>query len=404
VGGPSGTLTFQFLDALLRFTENDIVTEGGDFVARIFGAPSRSGPIRAIRYTANLDTSLGQGPMMVFTTNTVFSIQAPFDRTTWATLNNPIQTVSAVEYGASAQDSTILFNSDVYYRSPDGIRSLIMARRSFLTPGNTPISTEISRVLLKDDGWLLEYGSAVVFDNRLLTTVSPVITEYGVYHRGLAVMDAHLLSSMSNKLPAVWEGIWTGLQILKIIKGTVNGIEHCWIFALNSSNQLELWEMLKTSDGGVGDSTGQETVRISRRLELRSEDFGSPFDQKKLSGGVMFLDQVDGLVDVNVTYREDAQSCWRDWWNFQVCAQTQTCGPEECTTPLNLQAQTKSKIRLPTPPETEDLINRKLARTGYEFQTAVDIVGKARFRGIRLDAYPVEETPGFEDSAATPTT
>lgn len=397
VGGPSGTLTLNFLDALLRFTENDIVTEGGDFVARIFGAPSRSGPIRAIRYTANLDTSLGQGPMMVFTTNTVFSVQAPFDRTLWATLNSPIQTVAAVEYGASAQDSTILFNSDVYYRSPDGIRSLIQARRSFLTPGNTPISTEVSRVLMKDDGWLLEYGSSVVFDNRLLTTVSPVITEYGVYHRGLVVMDAHLLSAMGNKLPAVWEGIWSGLNILKIVKGSVNGIEHCWIFALNADNELELWELLPSSSSQRGDNNGATTLRVARAMELRSEDFGAPFDLKRLDGGVMFLDQVEGTVDISLQYREDAQSCWRNWHSFQVCSTMTTCSPAECTIPGNLQSQSKSKIRIPTPPEDEDEIGHKMARVGYEFQPRVLITGKARFRGLRMNAYVQEElADGYE--------
>ncbi|MES2367029.1 MAG: hypothetical protein V4563_14230 [Pseudomonadota bacterium] len=402
VGGPSGTLTFGFIDSILRFTENNIVTEGGDFVARIFGAPSRSGPIRAIRYTANLDTSLGQGPMMVFTTNTVFSIQAPFDRTTWATLNSPIQTVSAVEYGASAQESTILFNSDVYYRSPDGIRSLILARRYFTTPGNTPISTEVSRVLDKDDGWLLEYGSAVVFDNRLLMTVSPVMTDYGVYHRGLVVFDAHLLSSMGAKSPPVWEGIWSGLNVLKILKGSVNGIEHCWIFALNADNELELWELLPSKAGGVGDFNGETTLRVARAMELRSEDFGSAMDLKRLDGGVLFLDQVEGNVDVTLQYREDAQNCWRDWYSFRVCAVNETCNPDGCAIPANLQPQTKSKIRIPTPPEEDDLPNKKLTRVGYEFQPRITITGKARFRGLRLNAMPEEEIAGFEESQAIP--
>lgn len=397
VFGPSGTLAKGFRDAILRFQENDIISEGCDFIARIFGAPSRSGPIRAIRYIADLNSSLGQGPMMVFTTNTVFSIEAPFDRTLWAQLNSPIQRVTMIDYGATAQETTIGWNSDMWYRSIDGIRSLINGIRYFGQPGNTPMSNEINRVLSKDDEWLLEFGSAVIFDNRLLMTVSPVMTEFGVYHRGLAVMDADLISSASGKLPPVWEGIWTGLRILKILKGIVNGKEHCYIFALNTENAIELWELLTS---GAYDNNGGAKIRINQALELRSETFDSPMQAKRLDGGNIFIDQVEGLVNVRVLYREDGQNCWRDWHSFESCSTMETCDPLECTVPGNLQPQARPKNKLPTPPDVweEATTQQKLTRVGYEFQPRIEIEGKCRFRGMRLHAYIEEEFPLYENA------
>src|SRR6185295_16706260 len=94
-------------------------------------------------------------------------------------------------------NSFVLVNTDAWYRSLDGIRSFIMAQRQFNSgPGNTPMSNEIDQFIDSDSEQWLEWGSAVLFDNRLLQTVSPQMTPNGVYHRGLAVLDFTLTSSM----------------------------------------------------------------------------------------------------------------------------------------------------------------------------------------------------------------
>lgn len=168
VGAASGTFANGFRDSVLFITENDYLVGGGTFTI-----PGNIGEIRAMRFTATLDAALGQGPLEIFTPTNAFSCQAPVDRLTWQTLQNPILTQSLIGNGAMGQNSTIGANSDTIFRSVDGIRSLILARRDFDVWGNTPISREMDIDLLKDEQDLLPFGSAVNFDNRLLMTLSP---------------------------------------------------------------------------------------------------------------------------------------------------------------------------------------------------------------------------------------
>jgi hypothetical protein len=85
VGGPSGTLANQFKDSILKVTENPLAL-GGDG----FAVPSTAGDIRALSYSANLDTSLGQGPLYIFTRRQVYQLSVPVTRADWiaATSNN----------------------------------------------------------------------------------------------------------------------------------------------------------------------------------------------------------------------------------------------------------------------------------------------------------------------------
>lgn len=397
-GSSSGTRLYDYRDSILKFTENSYLNEGGDFTARVFGSPLNAGPIVAITNIADLDTSLGQGPTMVFTTNCVFSINAPYDRTVWKELNSPIQTVAMINYGATGQNSTTLVNGDIFYRSLDGIRSLIMASRDFSSWGNTPVSTEIGAYLGYDDSWLLEWGSSVVFDNRLISTISPVMTTYGVYHRGLAVLDFDLISSMGERSRPAWEGIWTGLRVLQLVKGYKGGMERLWIFALNSSNEIELWEMPKT---GNEDDLITTTQPITWSISGRSDGFGSPRDLKILKCGELFLDDIQGSVTAAVQYREDQQYAIRDWHTTTVCSDVTNSCTTDCVTPSNLRAQVRAKIRLPQPSEVAYEQDRKQTRTFFEVQPKITLTGTCRLRALGMHAKPMPETDTYEEQPST---
>jgi hypothetical protein len=326
VFGSSGTPALQYRDAMLRYTENNYYNEGGDFVARVFGAPSAVGPILAMKSGAQGDTALGQGPLVVFTPYTVFTVQLPFDRTTWKNLANPIQTVNPI-YGALGQDSTVLVNSDIWYRAIDGIRSYISAQRQFNgSEGNTPQSSEIDDEISVDTPELLEYGSAVLFNNRLLMTISPVNSPYGVYHRGLAVLDFNLISSLRGSSSPAWEGIWSGLRVLKIVKGIVNRRERCFIYNLNASNQIELWELT------TGDLFDNGSSPISWSVDLRSYNCGDSDAFKRLETGRIIVSNLVGSLSYTVRYRTDESPCYQLWSSGTVCSKYRDCGGPKTTT------------------------------------------------------------------------
>jgi len=94
VYGPSGTATYNYRDAVLKMTENDLLATGG-----AFSIPDSAGQITAIVPIAVLDTSTGQGPLIIFTETQAFSVNAPIDRAIWKLVTYPIQTISMIGPG-----------------------------------------------------------------------------------------------------------------------------------------------------------------------------------------------------------------------------------------------------------------------------------------------------------------
>lgn len=240
-GGPTG---------VLKFTENDYIAEGGEF-----SLPMSAGNITAMQFTATPNTALGQGELLIFTPDAVFSNTAPVDRDAWKNLVQPIQTITLINNGAQSQNSTALVNGDVFMRSRDGIRSVIQAVRYFQQWGNTPMSNELNRVLPKDDPTLLKYVSAVEFDNRLLMTCQPVPLTNGCYFTGVASLDFEPITSMGDKLPPAYDGVWTGRQVYQLVKGRFAGVERCFAFCRSKTDGFVSSVLMVNSGSGYSGNT-----------------------------------------------------------------------------------------------------------------------------------------------------
>jgi hypothetical protein len=398
VFGASGTPALGRRDAMLRFTENNYLNENGDFVARVFGAPSNFGPITSMKAAAMTDTSLGQGPMLIGQAYMVFSVQLPFDRTTWRQLAQAMQTANPIN-GPTGQDTTVLVNTDMWYRRIDGIGSWITAQRQFNGSwGNTPKSSEVSDVIDSDQQDLLEHGSAVVFGNRLLMTISPVKGQYGVVHRGLVALDFDLTNTIRRQAAPAWEGIWSGPTILKIVKGMVNKTERCFLFVLNSSNQVELWELDPKAQFDNGN------LPINWSVDLMSFTCGDYDEFKRLETGRLVIANLVGRVTGTVKYRTDESPCYQTWDTFDKCAAMQDCGPADpCpnTGPHTYREQVRVPIRLKMPPDGFDTIAKRKYRTGYEFQPRIEFSGYCNLRSFRLYSMSMSESLGYDDRNAT---
>jgi hypothetical protein len=389
VGGPSGTVQKGFRDAVLKFTENTFLNEGGSF-----SLPVQSGKISAMTPTANINTATGQGSMIVASRKTVCTTDLPLDRTTWKSLTIPIQTIAQLSFGIQGQNQAAICNDDLWYRSKDGYRSLIIAVRNFnIGWGNTPMSKEMNRVLALDDKTLLEHGSIVNFDNRMLATVSPVATDYGVYHRGLAVLDFDLISGMGtrgisdslNPPNPAWEGVWTGLNILQVVSGEYDTVDRCFAFVLNADNEVELWEITTNAPFDEGDS------RIVWWLETPSMGYGDRFNLKELQHGELTYDQILGNVDFRAQYRPDLYPFWKDWESWGECATYKDC--DGGCNPKNYAAQYRPKHVLNQPDEAFVPGLGRMFRWGYEFQKRITVTGHARLKQCRFVCHDVQESP-----------
>lgn len=407
-GSSSGTPAYNYRDAVLKMTENDYLNEGG-----AFSVPFGSGEINAMAYVPTLDTSLGQGPIEVFVDNGAFSVNAPFDRTTWKNLTYPIQTVSLGSPGSLSQWATPTVNGDLWYRGKDGIRSFIVARRDFTMWGNVPMSVEMKRLLKRDTPWLLPFASAVTFDNRLLMTATPVWdADHGVAHRALAVMDFELISSLGQRTQPCWDGMWTGFDakgpesptfplhggILQLLTGSWHKVDRCFAFTLspNGGGVIQLYENLPESSFDV---TTLASYRIKWGFESRLYDYGSPNTLKSLERSDLAPSDIMGTVDFSVQFRADENPCWIDWTfggdrdTFTVCAQDSNCTPEDCWTPDIYNKTYRTRVTLPSPPISCEVPPNKPAAQGFRHQVRWTILGPCSVKQMVLYARDVQQAP-----------
>lgn len=399
VYAPTGTATYQRRDAVLRFTDAQVINGGFPFAV-----PSNIGPIRAMVAMANLDTSLGQGPLQVFTPSGSFSVQVPFDRETWVNSPYPIKTVSLLDEGALSYRAAQLVNSDVWYRSLDGVRSFLIARRDFGTWGNRAMSYEVIRHLKGDDANLLQFCSSALFDNRLLVTCSPQHNAaHGTYHQGLVVLDFIPLTSIAGSQSPNWDGLWTvsGGDVLQVLNVESQGVNHCFAAILAPADnqgvrRIQLWELQKT--GGADTNAAGVETRVTRAIEGPLLDFSpagsNRLEQKLLEGADLWIDKVSGTVDFTLYYRPDEHPCWFFWKHWQVCARTKVCAADavgSCAGPLNLQPQYRPRISALKSPENVIAYTGQPSRLGYAFQYRLEVVGDAEITAIRFLANRILE-------------
>lgn len=382
--GPSGTASNAYRDAVLKFTENTFFAEGGSF-----GVPVECGRITAMRFVANLDTSLGQGPLQVFTQSAAFSVNTPLDRATWKDQEYPLQTISLLGYGATSQDSTTLVNGDIWFRSTDGIRSFQIARREHGMWTSTPLSREVDSFIAQDDTRLLSMSSSGLFDNRLLVTTGPQRSHlHGVYHTGLVALDFDRTSAMFAQDQPSYDGMWTGLRILQILRAVVNNVERCFIFVLSTDDKIELWELSRADRFDSVDNAIMWQVD-SRRFGFASTGWGL----LQLETGDLWLDRIAGTVSIAASYRSDETFAWQTWGTAGVCAAY--CAPAlsdaSCAIFTPLQEQYRARIRLPAPSDACDAVTNKPYRRGFEMQTRLVITGAARILRHRVTASTVPE-------------
>lgn len=386
VGGGSGTAAYNFRDAVLRTTENDFLTNGGTF-----SLPGTGDIITAMVFPPVLDTSLGVGSLQIFTPFSVYANNAPADRTTWANLTWPIQTESLKDQGALAQNSTVVVNSDVFFRSDFNLCSLVLARRQFQLNqwGNKPIADEMQRILELDNQSLLPFGSAVSFDNRYLSACVGNTSQQGVFNSGVIALNFDPLSSLRTNDPPAWEGAWSGINVMQLVTGRVNGMRRCFAFSYNVTKaQIELYELLGEAPAlqakVYNDQTAAGSVPIGWFFEtpiLFNEDKHPLTELIQLRDGEIQISNIVGTVTLKIFYKPDYYPCWTLWRQLTVCADMSG---------TNANATYHMRLPLGEPDGTVNNLNRPM-RIGRFFQFRFEITGYCQFDNLQVSAITTPE-------------
>lgn len=389
INGPSGTPANSYRDAVLKFTENEIVRGGG-----AFGVPFEAGEITAMKFVRVQDASTGDGPLLIGTRGSTFSVNVPFDRTQWKELTSPAQSILLPNGGPVGAWSLASVNGDIWYRDQIGIRSAQSAYRDFGTWTNTPLSRPVSRILQYDDANLLEYASAVEFGNRLLMTVSPQRShESGtlhrcVYHLGIVGLDFDQISDtegVGSEARPVWEGLWTGLKILQLITGSFNGVKRC--FALTYSEDNAAYAVWELTNSALWDDEDQPIRMV---LETPEYNFQLPGGRKELHSGRYWLRDMSGQVSLTTKFAPDGYPVWQPWSSTTLCATVANCGTDSCY-PVPRLPQPRNPIVLPDPPPTCVTGRQDPTNIGYNFALRIELTGRATIAQMRVDALPKPE-------------
>jgi hypothetical protein len=396
VDGPSGTPAYNRLDSILHVTENPLAS-GGDG----FRVPTTAGTIRALAYSANLDTTLGQGPLFVFTRKQVYALSVPTTRADWiaaTSANQPLQTVAQYNNGAVSDRGITHVNGDLFYQSLDpAIRSFFLAIRYFKQWGNKSTSNNIQRALQATNRALMRFSSGIYFDNRMLQLILPEQSPRGVVHKCIAALDYDIISSLQaneNDQPA-WDGVWDGLDHLQIFAGDFGGLERGFSVNVSRVDQsIQVWELTTSSRTDFTPVIGNDAHRVSWVVETPAFTWGKEFELKELCGGEIWYDKIFGTVQITIDYRPDADPCWHPWFITTLCA-ARNCEEDasnpNCYPPPNYREGYKWTVELPKPAPVCAPGQNRPTTIAYQHQMRLTIKGWCRIRGFVLYAEPKEK-------------
>lgn len=398
VGGPSGSQAFRFTDSILKVSENTYITLGGAFIV-----PDVGGNIRAIKHGVSLDTARAEGKLFVFTLPRIYSVNVVPTRAEWKNLSEPIQRVAQINFGTSSDRSVVAVNGDLFMQTPAGVNTVIEALRYFEQWGNLPISTEEARAINLNNRALLKFSSGISFDNRIIQTCLPEQSPVGTIHKGMLPLNFDVISTLQQKLPPAWEGVWEGMNVLRLLKGDFGGRERAFAFVYaEDTKQIELWEL--TSQAQFDENSSGET-RVEWVVEFPSYNAGKPFDLKELETLELWIDRLYGTVEFRVEFRPDQHPCWEYWHAWKECAPRNNCEdvynvfPNPNCYPTQIyQPQYIATVILPKPPTSCEVSQGRPINLGYGFQVRIFITGYCRIRGVRMHLLPRDKAP-FEKIA-----
>jgi len=230
-------------------------------------------------------------------------------------------------------------------------------------------------------------------------TLTPVFGGNGVtpklskdkYFQGIISQDFRSLSGAGGKSSAVYDGVWTGLRFRQIVVGYFDGAPRCFVFSTSSGGVDMVWEVYSSAAKEPSDAEVRSCV-----LETRALSFQKPVNKKRLLRGDLWLSEIIGKVDFQVSFKPDQSPCWVPWHTFTVCQEVDNplLSETDDTTAIQKLPGYRTQIVLPAPPDDCDPINKKLLRDGYEFQVRLEWRGRCKVEKLLVHALEQIESVG----------
>lgn len=364
-------------DAVIMFTEATFLNEG--FNAAI---AFTLGEITGLHFAPQQDSAVGDGELLAFSENGVSSFFLSQPREQWK--DSAFQRVTLLNIGGRGHDMVVSFNGDLWFRSDDGWRSYRQARAEIQGWAHLPMSTEVRAYMDADTARLLQYGSAINFGSRLISTCTPRTNQTRLYHNGLIALDFDVLSTFGQATRPAWDGHWSKLKFLKLVTGKFDGVNRAFAFALDADGRNAIYEL---TENDADDWDGP----IAWQIETRSMDFNSPFNEKKILGGDIWIDDVSDSTTISAFYKCDQQPDWQTWQTLDAISKTGTCQEITCGGVPTVRKGYFPRKTLIEPTDAPNSQTNRNARRCFEFQAKLTGVGRCKIKRFRVSAHQILE-------------
>lgn len=296
---------------VIRFTEIEYWAEGG-----AFGVPSFIDDIMFMVPMPFLDTGTGQNELVIVGKSGATSLDLSGPRETWK--DSRIQRVSQIGGGGISSHGYALLNSDLIYRSTEGVRSYRNSRSEFNQSWNqTPISTDVRRWMGSSAGRYGQFCPMASWNNQVLVGVSPLIAKpntleagFHHFHRGFVVLDAQPESNTLRQGASVWQGLYTGIRPVAFVDGRIQDRHRCFCLSYDQDGKNRIYEITASERNDWFEGDRRKIVSLYDTGILGTTNGSTTFDLKKLQGGQIQVSGLNESVELNVSYRPESTPCY----------------------------------------------------------------------------------------------
>lgn len=286
---------------VFRMSEHRVTNEGG-----ALALPEELGFITAMSALRGSQTGTGVGEVVVFAREGVCAFDLSYPRTQWKDVN-----LSRMQFrgaGTFSPRSLTTANNDLLYVDTDAWVRRYQYDTLTLNGGdgnlsNLPISTCMGYYATSDDRLYLPAVSGAFAGNRYFWTLHGTT---GNLFQGLGVLDAAHLAPLTAQGSTVFDGVWTGFNVLQIFTGRIDGANRLQAIVRAGTNRNILLMHDPTT------IVDPRSTSIESILVTRSYEFGDPTKSviKELRTVKVRLSQVKTPVTLEVLYRVKGYPVW----------------------------------------------------------------------------------------------
>jgi len=369
----------------LKFTEHRYLLGGGDIVF--------PGRIRFLSSLPVLDTSSGQGPLIVATDDAIYTVKTNIpDRDRWqytpGFVTSLLEGVGGVSDRAVQQDG-----SDLWFIATDGLRTLRLTVQDASDPAWTPLSAGVRRTFGSDPSDMMRDSSLALWDNRVLATAFPTLYGQGqVYQRLVSLNLEGVTTALGQTRGFAWEGVWDGHQVLQLIAtGHRHGVRRCFAVVYESSNltrRLALKEIPRETDASGGEDPTYYYV------ETRSVVGAGVNVLKRLVRADVWVSDIETETRIRLFWRKTPAGPWFFWAEHKLSPVP--VDPNRRAVPV----RSRSRVSVGEP-EGGDLVGGVddfLLSAGHRFQFRVEVFGSATIDLLSIWTLPILSDPEVVDN------